>query len=194
MTNWGTPERRNDGDHGESSVQIRMSRGARPRVTSVVAVLKQREHLRGSLMVRGVSGSPPLRISVAARKVRLSTTWLVSVRRAAEMRRCASSRAPFDDKLVLADAVVGGRIDVADAAEEVVGVEHGVLGGAADALVAEHADVGVGLDHHGEVPPEGLDAPDALGRVVEAVEGGLFVLVLLLDDDGRGAGSRPVRR
>ena len=85
------------------------------------------------------------------------------------------------DELVHAAVAVRHRQDVLHAAEQVVGVEHGVLGDAPQAVGPVRADVAVRADQHADVAEEAPHAADRLGPVV--VEA---VAVAVLDDDGRG--------
>ena len=75
------------------------------------------------------------------------------------------------DELVHAAVALRHGQEMLHAAEQVVGVEHGVFADAAEAVGAVRADVAVGADEHADVAEEGADAADGFGAVVvEAVE------------------------
>ena len=93
--------------------------------------------------------------------------------------------AAFGHEFVHANAVVRDVVDILQAHAQVVGVEHGVFGHLPQAACTQHHDIGKRLHHHAKVPVEGLDAPDALGRHPEAVQGRQIVGGLLFDHHHR---------
>ncbi len=63
-----------------------------------------------------------------------------------------------EHELVHAGAVVGQRVHSLEPTKQIVGIEHRVLTGLAQAGSSEHANVGVRLDAHAKVPIERLHA------------------------------------
>ena len=80
------------------------------------------------------------------------------------------SLAADGDELVHAAVALRHGQEVLHAAEQVVGIEHGVFADAAEAVGAVRADVAVRADQHADVAEERADAADGFGAVV--VEGG----------------------
>ena len=85
-----------------------------------------------------------------------------------------------EDALVLADAVVGQRVNPLEFGQDVIGRQDGVLARLPQPLGAQHPDVGVSLDADGEVPVEGFHPSDAFLRHPQVI------FIPLLDHDGAG--------
>ena len=95
------------------------------------------------------------------------------------------------DELVHAAVALRHRQEVLHAAEQVVGVEHGVFADAAEAVGAVGADVAVGADEDADVAEEGADAADGFGAVV--VEASMLIADSLRHDRRRQIRARAFR-
>ena len=87
-----------------------------------------------------------------------------------------------EDDFVHGGRRVGQVVNAFQSLADVVGVEHGVFGGLAQAVGAVGQDVGERADEHSEVAVEGAHASYGLRTVVFEAQRAVW----LGDDDGRG--------
>ncbi len=106
--------------------------------------------------------------------------WSVALHRAAGEHELVHAQLAVGERQVLGDAVL------AQAREQVVGVQHGGLGGVLQAVAAERADVGVGAHEAAVVALEAAQAPDRLGADAVGVVVEREGPVLALHDDRHG--------
>src|SRR3989337_3907537 len=89
----------------------------------------------------------------------------------------------FPHKLVHTNAIIRDVIGIAQSRQQVIGVEHGVVGDGAQPLRAVHGGVSEGAHEHTEMAVEGFHSPDRPGWSDKAIKRREILLFVAFFED-----------